>query len=652
MLHGTMNLCQLQPERTMSFAIPGESVARTAVRQKAPGILAWLIAYPPFNQMQAQHCDYLIEHSELRFFASGQTLLPAGEQVKQLYIIRQGQVRNVEQDEEIDHVAGDLLPLRELVSGQALSNEYHVLEDCFALCVAGPAVAHLLTASEPFREYCLRGASSLMASVWRSAQAHASAELGASYTLDMSLQSLVERGVLGCLPDCPVEQAVKRMHERQVSSIVVFNADGHLLGIFTLRDLRRLIAGGHYDPLQAMAEVMTVDPVWLTPQASAFDAALLMVEHHIGHVCLVQDHKAVGMVSERDVFSLQRVDLVHLSRALRCAHDVAALVQLQADIGRLVDAMLAHGARPEQLTAVVTRLNDHTVRRVIELCLPGQALAGIDFCWLAFGSQARGEQTRFTDQDNGILFIAESAQHARTFRELLLPFARRVNEALDRCGMRWCSGNIMASNPALCLSEQEWLHRFQVMIERPAAEQLLESTIYFDCRAIWGDDKVLQRLRRRVLGMVNDNPAFQRMMAQSACQVRVPSGKPRSRLEALVGQGEDVLDIKKQALAPLVDVLRVLALAHGCEQPASLDRLSYLTQRGVFSRGESEGLYEAYRYLQLLRLQHHQGQWQRREEPDNLVRLGALGALDARVLREALAQVRRAQRILALRYRL
>ncbi|XOT97409.1 DUF294 nucleotidyltransferase-like domain-containing protein, partial [Alcaligenes pakistanensis] len=137
---------------------------------------------------------------------------------------------------------------------------------------------------------------------------------------------------------------------------------------------------------------------------SAFDAALLMVEHRIGHICLVQDHKVVGMVSERDVFSLQRVDLVHLSRALRCAQDVSVLVSLQSDIGRLVDAMLAHGARSEQLTAVITRLNDHTVQRTIELTLPGSGLEGIEFCWLAFGSQARGEQTRHTDQDNGILF--------------------------------------------------------------------------------------------------------------------------------------------------------------------------------------------------------------------------------------------------------
>ncbi len=74
----------------MSFAIPGESVAKTAVRQKAPGILAWLIAYPPFDQMQAQHCDYLIEHSELRFFSAGQVLLEEGARVDQLYLVRQG----------------------------------------------------------------------------------------------------------------------------------------------------------------------------------------------------------------------------------------------------------------------------------------------------------------------------------------------------------------------------------------------------------------------------------------------------------------------------------------------------------------------------------------------------------------------------------
>jgi CBS domain-containing protein len=52
-------------------------------------------------------------------------------------------------------------------------------------------------------------------------------------------------------------------------------------------------------------------------------------------------------------------------------------------------------------------------------------------CWLAFGSEGRGEQTVATDQDNGLVFA--STDPARD-RSAWLAMAQEVNEALDACG--------------------------------------------------------------------------------------------------------------------------------------------------------------------------------------------------------------------------
>ncbi|MFP3335730.1 CBS domain-containing protein, partial [Pseudomonas sp. SIMBA_064] len=71
---------------------------------------------------------------------------------------------------------------------------------------------------------------------------------------------------------------------------------------------------------------MTQAPFFLTPDHSAFDAAIAMTERHIAHVCLVKDQRLCGVVSERDLFSLQRVDLVHLARTIRNAPRVENLV--------------------------------------------------------------------------------------------------------------------------------------------------------------------------------------------------------------------------------------------------------------------------------------------------------------------------------------
>ncbi|MEZ0199464.1 CBS domain-containing protein, partial [Pseudomonas qingdaonensis] len=137
--------------------------------------------------------------------------------------------------------------------------------------------------------------------------------------------------------------------------------------IFTLRDLRQVVATVDADLGAAIDRHMTAKPFYLPPQASAFDAAMAMTERHIAHVCLVENGRLCGVVSERDLFSLQRVDLVHLARTIRHAPRLDTLVSLRGEISQLVERMLAHGASSTQITQIITLLNDHTVCRVIEL---------------------------------------------------------------------------------------------------------------------------------------------------------------------------------------------------------------------------------------------------------------------------------------------
>jgi len=159
------------------------------------------------------------------------------------------------------------------------------------------------------------------------------------------------------------------MHETQVGSIMIANELMQPQGIFTLRDLRRVIADGSGDLAQPLDELMTRDPVHLPPTATAFDAALTMTQHQIAHICVVEKGQLVGVLSERDLFSLQRVDLVHLARTISAASRVEVLIGLREQIAHLIDNMLAHGANPAQLTNIITLLNDQTVTRVIELMI-------------------------------------------------------------------------------------------------------------------------------------------------------------------------------------------------------------------------------------------------------------------------------------------
>ena len=83
-------------------------------------------------------------------------------------------------------------------------------------------------------------------------------------------------------------------------------------------------------------------------------------------------------------------------------------------------------------------LNDRLCQRVLEIERKNHRWERISWCWLAFGSEGRFEQTFSTDQDNGLVFAAHDGEPADAVRARLLPFAKAVNEALDACGFPVC----------------------------------------------------------------------------------------------------------------------------------------------------------------------------------------------------------------------
>lgn len=636
-----------------------DHAGRTAVAQNVQGIMQFLQQHPPFDQMEQSHLLALVEHASLGFHAAGSVIAcPADGVAKRWFLIRQGLVEGVRETRDVSPGTdgfqlgpGDGFPVAALLGERPTRTTYRAVVDTFCLQLDMEIYLRLLDMSEPFRAFAMQGASSLFGHLHQQVQMQASAHLGAQYSLDTPLSVLMAREPVACAPDTSLHEAVQLMHERQVGSIALVDASQHPVGIFTLRDLRRVVASAELPLSRPMDQFMTPDPICLPPVATAFDAALLMTRHHIAHICVAEAGRLVGVISERDLFALQRVDLVHLARAISQADSVETLVELRPQMTRLVNGMLAHGADSEQVTRVVTQLNDHTTTRVIELMLAMHGDPGIAFSWLVFGSEGRGEQTLLTDQDNGMLFEADGAAAAEAARARLLPLANAINQALDRCGLTLCKGNIMAGNPDLCLSQQEWLQRFARIIRTPEPENVLKATIFFDLKRLWGADNGFNQLVDALLNMVADSPAFQWTMAQTALRHRPPTGMMRAFLGQTLGFGETVLNLKTEGLTPFVDSARILALAQGIREASTLARLRLLAERGVIERRNAEAYVKAYSYLQLLRMRQHQQQALAGEPLDNRLDPARLDVLDRRILRESLRQARHIQALLAFRYR-
>ena len=631
-----------------------DSVPRN-IRSLADG----LRQFSPFNQMDDRELIALLEKANVEYFPAGSILLSPEDGIpNRFFIVKKGYIvgeRITSKGEDVqptfDIGPGACFPVAALLAQRPTRTVHKAVEDTFCITCDTEHFAQTISTSRVFRDFCLRGISGLLEQVNRNIQAQAQSSLGDEFSLETPLENFLHRAVVHCSPETSVRDAVRQMDERGIGSMII--CDPHLkpIGIFTLRDLRHVVADASADLQAPIAQYMNPDPVSLPSNATAFEAALVMAKHHFAHVLIVDEQCLKGVVSERDLFSLQRVNLVHVARTLANAPSVESLVSMQTDVAKLIQTMIAHGASAGQINRIVTLLNDYSTRQVIRLALKNYSHPEVEFAWLTFGSAGRREQTLLTDQDNGIIFRADNPEKAESIRQDFLPFARKINEDLDKCGFTLCKGNIMASNPRLCLSTEEWRSWFHRFIDAATPQNVLNSCIYFDLRTQWGPEHLADEMFADVRQRIKQNSLFQKMLAKAALNSRPPLGIFKGFVTRKE-DGREGIDLKTQGLTPFVDAARVLSLAHGISATNTLQRISQLAKAQVLDARDADAWEEAYSFIQLLRLRHHLNLKANDQPLTNLVDPDHLNELDERILKEAFRQAQRLQRKIAWNYQL
>jgi len=615
--------------------------------------VADLARHAPFDRMDHEALAFLARRLRLAYFARGKTILSPGQGVaRALCIVQKGEVRGELADapgqDIVEYSDGDCFPVAAVTGGRPSSHVYVAVTDTFCYEVDAEVVTELVQRSEPFRAFCNGRVNVLLQRSFSALRSLYAERSSGGQAVDMKLGELVRGPALCCRPTDTLQSALKAMHARGVGSIIVTSADGVPLGIFTERDLLRCAAMGTLALQAGVETVMTPSPASLPATATAAEAAVRMVAAGIRHIVVVEEGRLVGVVSERDLFALQRTSMRSIISAIEAATGLPALVQAAADVRALAGNLLVQGLGAGQLTQLVTSLNDKLASRIIALEAARHDLAGITWCWISLGSEGRQEQTLCTDQDNALIFSGDLSPQA--IRERLLPFAGAVNTMLDACGFPLCKGGIMAGNPKWCMSAEEWQERFANWLRDPLPEALLNAAIFFDFRALYGDLQLAHALRSWLTGTVKGDERLLRAMARNALESRPPLGLIADFQTGGAGVA-GMLDLKSQGTRIFVDAARVLALASGIAHTGTAERLRACADQQRIPRVEAEAMIEAFQFILLARFRLSPA-GTNVEERHNRIDPATLNELDRRILKETFRQARKLQTRLALDYQL
>ena len=480
----------------------------------------------------------------------------------------------------------------------------------------------------------------------RQVQADWAAHSGWASALDLPLGELPQRVPVTLPAATPLRTALQTMSAQRIGSVLVVDTEGRLCGIFTRHDVLDRVVLAQRALQEPLAAAMSQPVQALAPTDTVHDAAVLMSRARIRHVPIVQDGRPVGIVTERDLFALQRLSVRHVGQTVATATTRDDFCHAASEIRAYARHLMAQGVQPRQLTALIVRLNDQLTQRLIEVELAAAGLAADAMAWLALGSEGRGEQTLVTDQDNALVFDPDGSD-VEAARARWLAWARRVNETLDACGFPLCKGGIMAGNPPCCLTREEWAARFARWIDGGSPQELLQASVFFDLRALAGRTDWVEALRAEILARTRAAPRFIRQLVQAHLEHHVPLtwwGGIRTRRDG----AHRWLDLKLQGTALLVEAARILALAHGVAATGTRERLQAGGAAAGVPGAEVAGWVAAFDYLQTLRLVRQMEP--RAQEHPNWLDVQRLNALEQRMLRAALHAIRGLQQRLQLDY--
>ncbi len=435
--------------------------------------------------------------------------------------------------------------------------------------------------------------------------------------------------------DMTIRTAAQLMHLHRISCLPVVNGR-QLVGLLTEADFVGRVVAENHNVDAPVHQVMTTQPFAVKPEQTVLDVLTLMTRHRIAHmpVCANNDRELLGIVTQTDLVRHQIATSVFIVGDIARAPSSRVIAQAVSDLPRLLVSLLNNGNSAYETGRIISSITGAVTRRLLELAEETLGKAPIPYVWLACGSQGRQEQTGATDQDNALILADtyDEALHSTYFEKL----SHFVCDGLDECGYVYCPGDMMASNPRWRQPVSVWHDYFTQWVSRPGNEAQMLASVMFDLRAIAGDLSLYEPLRDTTLAIAKSNSLFVAHMSTN-CLKHTPSlgwfGSIKTRKD---GTERGKIDLKHDALVPIVDLARLHALSSGIPAVNTIERLNTMSHSSVISPSGRVNLSNAFESMSLLRLSHQASQIKRSIAPDNLIDPTMLTSLQRDQLRRSL----------------
>ncbi len=622
-----------------------QSSPKKTLNQELIAVRDFLSECIPFDLLTNQQIEALAPAIEIGYYRQGDVFYSEGD-IGGLRIIRSGAAELRSDDDRLidrfgESVSFNLLGLSQEQPGIRAT----LIED--SLIYYLPEI-HYQNLRKRHRDYDRFFSSQRSRRVRRAARYET-----APSEMMRPVRDLMSSSVLSVSPADSIQAAAQLMSEHRVSSVLVMDRE-QLVGIVTDRDVRSRAVALALDVSLPIETIMTPSPDTIGDDETLFDATLFMTQkgyHHIPVVAAASgpsEKVVVGIVTASDLMLARRDDPVYLVQHVGRQTTISGLKKITSLMPDLLVQWVNAGIKSAQIAHVLTAISDAVTVRLIAMAEQELGPAPAAFCWLGFGSQGRQEQLLGGDQDNALLIADDVEKKDLLWFEQL---SHRVCDGLHACGYVYCPGEVMATTEQWRQSLKGWKASVDRWTRSPTSDALMRVSIFFDLRPIYGDADLGKQLQAHMLKRTKGNSIFLAALAENVLDTPPPLGIFRRFVVDHNGEHRDQLNLKKRAVIPIVDLVRIHALAHGIQAVNTVQRLNALAVAKVMSISDSRNLRDALQVIMQTRVEAQVQQLTAAQAPTNYLNPDQLPKLVRKQLRDAFSIVKDAQSSIRLNYR-
>ncbi|MGI5307977.1 DUF294 nucleotidyltransferase-like domain-containing protein [Rheinheimera sp. WS51] len=613
-------------------------------------ILEFLKRHSPFQELPEQELLEIALSIDIAYFQAGSEILTFNQPLSALHLIRSGVVETFRRNGDLYNrlTEGGLFGEQGLLRGNKARFPATAVEDSLIYLIPDQVFQKIFDSNDFFADYIEVGDTERQ----KSAKTIKKAETD---LLSAQVKTLIRREPVSIVDSASVWQAAQLMTEQGVSCLLILYDDkqperaGTLAGIMTDRDIRsRLVAPGQKSEIP-VSDIMSTELVTIEHQQYIFEAMMLMLRYNIHHLPILNKHKPVGIVALSDIIRYESQNSLFVVSSIFRQQSVAELSTLVPDVEACFVRMANEDANSQMIGSAMAAIGRSFKQRLIELAEQELGPPPIPYCFLALGSMARDEQLIVTDQDNAL--ILDNSFDPKLHDDYFLKLANIVCDGLALCGYTYCTGGIMATNKQWRQPLKVWQHYFTDWINTPTAERLLHSSIFFDLDPVAGQTRWADQLNQLILKQAKNNQHFLACMTRNALQRTPPLGFFQDFVMENDGRQNNSLNIKRRGTAPMVDLIRVHALAIGSDATNSFERLNDIIAANILPKGRGEDLRDAYEVIAMARIKQQALAMQTGETVDNNIMPEHLSEFERKHLKAAFSVLSNAQKFLKYHFR-